>query len=242
MDVNKNSYVFGFAIVMVVVVGILLAATSITLKPMQKENVRKEKMQNILASVNIQVDRDGSEELFNKHIKQQLVLKADGSVIEGETAFGIDMAKELKKPNDERHNPLYIAEKDGNTYYIIPLRGKGLWGPIWGFISLEEDQNTVYGAKFDHKAETPGLGAEINRDFFSQQFVGKKIMEDNTFRSISVVKGSASTEHEVDGISGGTITSNGVDAMLENCIRNYVPYFKSLNKNVQASLIQKPAK
>lgn len=238
MDVNKNSYVFGFAIVMVVVVGTLLAATSITLKPLQKENVRKEKMQNILASVNIQVDRDGSEELFNQHIKQQLVLLADGSIVEGENAFTVDMAKEMKRPNDERHNPLYIAEKEGSTYYIIPLRGKGLWGPIWGFISLEEDQNTVYGAKFDHKAETPGLGAEINRDFFSEQFVGKKIMDGNTFRSISVVKGTASTMYEVDGISGGTITSNGVDAMLESCIQNYIEYFNKQGKNVQASLIQ----
>jgi Na+-transporting NADH:ubiquinone oxidoreductase subunit C len=238
MDINKNSYVFGFSIVMVVVVGVMLAATAITLKPMQKENVRKEKMQNILASVNIQVDRDGSEELFNQHITEQLVVKSDGSILEGQRAFDVDLAKELKKPVDERYNPLYVAEKEGKTYYIIPLRGKGLWGPIWGFISLEDDQNTVYGAKFDHKAETPGLGAEINRDFFSEQFVGKKIMSDGTFRSISVVKGTASSEYEVDGISGGTITSNGVDDMLQSCIQNYIPYFKKLNRNVQASLNQ----
>lgn len=236
MDVNKNSYVFGFSIAMVVIVGIALAATSITLKPMQKENVRKEKMQNILASINVSTDRDGAEELFDSIIKQQLVLKADGSEVSGTSAFNVDLAKELKKPNDERLNPLYIAEKDGKTYYILPLRGKGLWGPIWGFVSLEEDVNTVFGAKFDHKGETPGLGAEIAQDFFSNQFKGKKIMDNGIFKSISVVKGTSEGEYQVDGISGGTITSVGVDEMLQDCISNYISYFKSLGGNAQASL------
>lgn len=236
MDVNKNSYVFGFSIAMVVIVGVALAATAITLKPLQKENVRQEKMQNILASINVSTDRKGAEELFDSIVKQQLVLKADGSAVEGTSAFNVDLAKELKKSNEERLNPLYIAEKDGKTYYILPLRGKGLWGPIWGFVSLEEDVNTVFGAKFDHKAETPGLGAEINRDFFSEQFKGKKIMDDGIFKSISVVKGTSDGAYQVDGISGGTITSNGVDEMLQDCISNYISYFKSLGGNAQASL------
>lgn len=236
MDINKNSYIFGFSIVMVVVVGVALAATSITLKPLQKENVRKEKMQNILQSVNIQVERDGSEEVFNEVIKEQLVLNNEGNVVEGKSAFDIDMAAELSKPESERLNPLYIAQKDGKNYYIMPLRGKGLWGPIWGFISLQEDMNTVYGAKFDHKGETPGLGAEIAQDFFSEQFVGKKIMDDGVFKSIAVVKTGANTAYQVDGISGGTITSNGVDEMLRDCMKYYIPYFKSLSGNAQASL------
>lgn len=236
MDINKNSYIFGFSIAMVVIVGIALAATSISLKPLQKENIRKEKMQNILASINVSTDRDGAEELFDSIIKKQLVLKADGSEVEGTSAFNVDLAKELKKSNDERLNPLYIAEKDGKTFYILPLRGKGLWGPIWGFVSLEDDANTVFGAKFDHKGETPGLGAEIAQDFFSSQFKGKKIMDNGTFKSIAVVKGNSEGAYQVDGISGGTITSNGVDEMLQDCISNYISYFKSLGGNAQASL------
>lgn len=236
MDINKNSYIFGFSIAMVVIVGIALAATSISLKPLQKENIRKEKMQNILASINVSTDRDGAEELFDTIIKKQLVLKADGSEVEGTSAFNVDLAKELKKSNDERLNPLYIAEKDGKTFYILPLRGKGLWGPIWGFVSLEDDANTVFGAKFDHKGETPGLGAEIAQDFFSEQFKGKKIMDNGTFKSIAVVKGNSEGAYQVDGISGGTITSNGVDEMLQDCISNYISYFKSLGGNAQASL------
>ena len=236
MDVNKSSYIFGFSIVMVVVVGVALAATAITLKPFQKENVRQEKMQNILASINVSVDRDGAEVLFDSIVKKQLVLKADGTEVEGTSAFNVDLSKEVKKGNEERLNPLYIAEKDGKTFYILPLRGKGLWGPIWGFVSLEEDMNTIFGAKFDHKAETPGLGAEINRDFFSVQFKGKKIMDNGVFKSVAVVKGASEGIYEVDGISGGTITSVGVDEMLQDCISNYIPYFKSLGGNAQASL------
>ena len=117
--------------------------------------------------------------------------------------------------------------------YIIPLRGTGLWGPIWGYISLDNDMNTVYGAVFDHKAETPGLGAEINRDFFEKPFNGKRIFDlEGDFVSIAVVKGGAKENdyHGVDGISGGTITSDGVTAMLKERLDKYLPYFENKMK------------
>ena len=129
--------------------------------------------------------------------------------------------------------PLYISNIDGSEKYIIPLRGTGLWGPIWGYISLDNDMNTVYGAVFDHKAETPGLGAEINRDFFEKPFNGKRIFDlEGDFVSIAVIKGGAKENdyHGVDGISGGTITYDGVTAMLKERLDKYLPYFENKMK------------
>jgi len=111
----------------------------------------------------------------------------------------------------------------------VPMRGKGLWGPVWGFMSLEADGNTVVGANFGHKSETPGLGAEITTPMFTDQFPGKKISEAGMFQSISVVKkGTSSGDYAVDGISGGTITSNGVNDMLADCLAPYAEYFKNI--------------
>ncbi len=229
MDVNTNTYTFGFATIMVIIVAALLSYTSITLKPNQDRNVELERKQNILSSVGVNVARDFSETPYNKYIEQSIVLNLDGEVIDG-LASEIDLAAELKKdPKDQRY-PLYISEIDGNRRYIIPLRGKGLWGPIWGYIALESDLNTVYGAVFDHKTETPGLGAEINQPMFQDPFSGKIIYNElGEFVSISVVKGTATSEdmHKVNGISGGTITSDGVSEMLKERLEKYLIYFQN---------------
>ena len=229
MDVNKNSYTFGFAAIMVVIVAALLSAAAIGLKPFQDRNIELEKKQNILISVGIVTDRDGSEELYTTYIKSELVLNNKGEEVEG-SAFDIDLSKELKKDADAQLLPLFISEVDGATRYIIPLRGKGLWGPIWGFISLEDDLNSVFGAVFDHKGETPGLGAEINKPMFQDPFAGKTIFEGEEFTSIKVIKGGAEQGdmHGVDGVSGGTITSDGVSDMLEERLSMYLPYFNTL--------------
>jgi Na+-transporting NADH:ubiquinone oxidoreductase subunit C len=229
MDVNKNSYTFSFAAIMVIIVAALLSAAAIGLKPFQDRNIELEKKQNILNSVGIISDRDGSEELYTTYIKSELVLNNKGEEVEG-SAFDIDLSKELKKEADAQLLPLFISEVDGATRYIIPLRGKGLWGPIWGFISLEDDLNSVFGAVFDHKGETPGLGAEINRPMFQDPFAGKTIFEGEEFTSIKVIKGGAEKGdmHAVDGVSGGTITSDGVSDMLEERLSMYLPYFNTL--------------
>jgi len=229
MDVNKNSYTFGFAAIMVIIVAALLSSAAIGLKPFQDRNVELEKKQNILSSVGIVTDRDGAEELYPTYIKQELVLNNKGEEVEG-SAFDIDLGKEVKKLADAQLLPLFISEVDGATRYIIPLRGKGLWGPIWGFISLEDDLNSVFGAVFDHKGETPGLGAEINRPMFQDPFAGKTIFEGEEFTSIKVIKGGAEQGdmHGVDGVSGGTITSDGVSDMLEERLSMYLPYFNTL--------------
>lgn len=234
MDVNSNKYTYLFSVVMVVIVAALLSVAAISLKPFQLANVKMEKMQDILSSINIAVDRNDSQDKFDQYITERLIIK-NGAICEdceGE-AFDIDMSVQISKPHEERTLPLYIADKEGSTYYIIPLRGRGLWGPIWGYISLQEDAATVYGATFDHKSETPGLGAEINTASFQDNFREKRVInEKGDFVSIAIRKGSASTEYEVDGISGGTITSDGVGDMLKDCIAPYVEYLKSRNGGV----------
>ena len=230
MDRNSNSYTFIFAVVMVVVVAAALAFTATTLKPLQAENVRQEKMQNILSTIGINVSRKEASEQFSGFVKQELALNSDGSVNQDIDAFKIELMKETKKSKEEQAFPLYIAEKDGKTFYVIPLFGAGLWKEIWGYVALDSDKNTIVGASFDHAGETAGLGAEINQSWYEDQYIGKKIFdENNNFVSVKAVKGGAKAGdiHAVDAISGGTITSDGVSDMVEERLANYLPYFKN---------------
>ena len=230
MDRNSNIYTFVFAIVMVVVVATILAFTATKLKPLQAENVKNEKMQNILSTIGVEVDRDLASTKFDEFIKQQLALKSDGSVDENVDAFKLDLHKETKKTHEEQNYPIYIAEKEGKTFYIVPLYGAGLWDAIWGYIALESDKNTIIGASFDHAGETPGLGAEINQSWFENQYIGKTIFDnDNNFVSVKAIKGGAKIGdmHGVDAISGGTITADGVNDMVEERLKNYLPFLKN---------------
>jgi len=229
MNVNSNAYTYTFATVMVILVAVLLSGASLGLKTKQASNISQEKKQSILASIGIEVDRSESDVAFEKYIDQSLTLKGGAVVSEdASAAFDIDMAAAIKLDNLERSVPLYVANKEGEKFYIIPVRGKGLWGPVWGYVALESDGNTVVGATFDHKSETPGLGAEITTPMFTDQFPGKKISEAGMFKSISVVKaGTSQGDYAVDGISGGTITSNGVHDMLADCLVPYADYFKN---------------
>ncbi|NIJ43565.1 Na+-transporting NADH:ubiquinone oxidoreductase subunit C [Wenyingzhuangia heitensis] len=231
MNKNSNAYTFIFAIIIVTIIAGLLAFTATSLKPLQDTNVKAEKMQNILGTVGVTgVSREEAELEFNKYIKKQLALKNDGTVDTSTDAFKIGLKNEIKKDEDKQRYPLYVAEKDGETFYIVPLYGAGLWDAIWGYIALASDKNTIVGANFDHKGETPGLGAEITTDWFQTQFTGKKILdESNNFVSVTAVKGGAKAEddHGVDAISGGTITSDGVSKMIDERLSHYLPYFKN---------------
>jgi Na+-transporting NADH:ubiquinone oxidoreductase subunit C len=230
MDRNSNGYTFLFAGIMVTVVGALLAFTATSLKPAQDENVKKEKMQNILASVGVDVDREAAPAKFTDVIKEQLSLNEDGSVKEGVDAFNVDLKEELAKPADKQTYPLYVAEQGGKSFYIIPLRGAGLWDAIWGYVALDADMNTVKGTVFDHKGETPGLGAEITQKWFQDRFVGKKVRnESGKIVGVKVVKSNAGP-NDVDAISGATITSNGVSAMIAERLTHYQGYFDQLKK------------
>ena len=229
MDINKNSYTVVFASIMVIIVAAALAYAAIGLKPFQDSNIVLEKKQNILSSVGITIDRENAEAKYSEYIKSEIVLNNKGEEVEG-SAFDIDLSKEMKKDVNTQLLPLFISQIDGATSYIIPLRGKGLWGPIWGFIALKDDLTTVYGAVFDHKGETPGLGTEINQPFFQEPFAGKTIFEGLNFTSIKVVKVgySKGDMHAVDGISGGTITSDGVTDMLSERLSMYLAYFEKI--------------
>lgn len=234
MDKDSNKATFLFSGVMVVVIAVLLSVAAISLGPYQQRNIRIEKMENILSSVGIETNPQEAEKLFATYITEQIVLNKKGEAVKGGTpAFDIDLKKELDKAKtgnaDKELFPLFICNKDNKSYYIIPVRGKGLWGPIWGYIALEGDMNTVYGVSFGHKSETPGLGAEIETETFQKQFAGKKIFDENgQFVSVKAVKGGAAPEntHGVDAVSGATITSDGVTEMVKRTLSSYVPYFK----------------
>jgi len=237
MDKNSNIYTFIFVGIMVIGIASILAFTSQTLKPMQKENVKNEKMQNILSTIGINVSREEAEGLYSKYIKEELALKIDGSVNESLNPFSeINLAKELKKDYNNQHFPLYVAEVESEKYYIIELRGVGLWDAIWGYISLKSDFNTVNGVSFDHKGETAGLGAEITKDWFKESFVDEKVFSKNgELVGITVLKGNNDpknldkNDHEVDAISGSTITGDGVTNMIKERLNNYLPYLEKLN-------------
>lgn len=232
----SNTYIFLFSVIMVVVVAAILSVAAMTLQPMQKKNIEINKKQNILTSINIESTADNAEDLYSKYILENYAVNSKGEIKEGVDAFKIDMKKELAKPLEERSLPVFVSSLKDSKQYIIPVYGKGLWGPIWGYVSLEDDLSTVFGANFAHKGETPGLGAEIETSEFQKQFFGKQIFDDlDKFVSISILKGGTAnpnSKYEVDGVSGGTITSNGVDDMLKDCLSSYEPYFKTLKNNI----------
>ena len=245
---DKNSYTIIFAIIMVVVVGSLLAFTAQSLKGTISKNKRLEKEQNILYAMGVNendessaifVPTDKVEDSFKKYITKQIIIQ-NGTTTDDNDAYLIDIKKEQAAHKDnpsERRLPLFIGVKDGKTFYIAPVFGKGLWDAIWGYIAMDENM-VVQGVYFDHKGETPGLGANIKERFFMDDFTGEHLLNDSgDFKSITVSKSNADptnedkTDNEVDAIAGATITSNGVTAMLKSDLKLYVPYFKTLKTN-----------
>lgn len=247
MNKEGNVYTFGFAIVMVIVVATLLSMAAMGLKPMQQKNEQQEKMQAILKTIGVNLTREEAASQFNNFVKKRLLLSHEAKVVSEQSgdidaankkdAFNIDIKKEFKNSTlgpEGRNYPLYVCEREGSSYYVIPMVGKGLWGPIWGFVAIGEDMNTIFGASFDHKTETPGLGAEIRYEPFQKQFAGERIFDyDGNFVSIKVIKGGAEEEnkHGVDAITGGTITSNGVTEMIGRTLKVYSPFLKNYNSN-----------
>ncbi|MDX9746880.1 MAG: NADH:ubiquinone reductase (Na(+)-transporting) subunit C [Paludibacter sp.] len=231
MNTNNNSYTLLYATVMVVIVALLLALVSGSLKEKQTTNVELDKMKQILSSLNIDTQGQDAKALWSKYIAEEQVINSNAEVIASPKvkAFDIVLKKELAKPLEQRELPLFVASVDGSKKYIISLFGAGLWGPIWGYIALNEDMNTIYGTYFSHSSETPGLGAEIALKAFQEKFIGKSILNDQReFMSIAIVKPGQTAEglDYVDGISGGTITSKGVEKMLQDCLGQYATYFK----------------
>ena len=224
MNKQGNTYTFLYSVVLVVVVAALLSIVSLSLQPRQNENRQNEKRQNILSAIHISSTAANSAELFDKYIKEQFIINSKGDRIEGK-AFDVNIEKQYNLPVEKRELPVFVANVDGATKYILPIYGAGLWGPIWGYISLDDNKDTVYGTYFSHASETPGLGAEIATDHFQNEFVGKKTLENGAI-TLGVVKNGKveKPDYQVDGISGGTITSVGVDAMLKSCLNSYLSF------------------
>ena len=243
---DSNSYTMIFAVIMVLVVGSMLAFLASSLKPSIKENERIEKQQNILYAMGVNENDESSANFvstsvagdeFQKYIKKQLVIEGD-NISESEDAYLIDVKKQQAnaKNGKVRKLPLFVGEREGKTFYVAPIRGKGLWDAIWGYVAMDENM-IVQGAYFDHKGETPGLGANIKQRYFMDDFIGEHLMSDaGVFKGIRVAKGNndpkneEKTDYEVDAIAGATITGDGVSAMIKSDLKLYVPYFKSLKK------------
>ncbi len=249
----SNGYIFRYASILVILVAAVLSAAALLLQPAQERNAKIEKIQDILASAHIASTPATAEKLYEKHIIKEVLISQEGEELAlysngrmekgNRRAFDISLKNELKiqdlsetgKAIDKPVFPLFVCQKNSEIFYIVPLYGQGLWGPVWGNIALRNDFNTVEGVTFGHKGETPGLGAEISATPFKDQFIGKTIFSTNgNFSSILVIKGGVANSnidpaHGVDAISGGTITSNGVSKMIKNCLENYLPYFKNQN-------------
>ncbi len=236
---HSTRYVVTFVLILTAAVAVLLAGFREVTKAGAERNEDIFNKRAILLAVEdylgdgVKVDDLSDEEVLNifETKVQQVSLNTQGQPVDGVKAEDIDMAKEKKKPVSERTLPLFIYEVGGDKYYIVSVRGKGLWDEIWGNIALKNDINTIAGAAFDHKGETPGLGAEIkDNPAFAEQFKGKEIYNDQgKFVSVDVRKGGAvDPKHDVDGLSGATVTGNGVTDMLYDGIKAYEPYFKTL--------------
>ena len=206
---------------MVLLVAVVLAFTSQSLRSFQKKNEDNDKRQQILRSINVSVSANEAETKYQELIKESFLVNENGEKVEGD-AF---------TATPEQH-PVFVASVDGQNKYIMALSGAGLWGPLWGYLSVDNDKNTIFGTDFSHAGETPGLGAEIAKPAFSNEFKGKKLFVNGEFKSVAIVKPGKSVAGQdyVDGISGGTITSQGVDHMLFNSLNGYVKFLTSQNQ------------
>ena len=249
MAFNKenNSYTIVFAAIMVIIVGSVLAYLASALSGKIAENERFEKQQNILYAMGVNENEDGGsvnfvptdrvEAEFSKYITEQLVINGD-QITQNDEAYLIDLKKQIAaiKKGETAELPIFIGEKEGNKYYIIPMYGKGLWDAIWGFIAINENM-VVQGVYFDHKSETPGLGANIKQRYFLDDFIGESILSNNQLKGIAVAKGNNDPENnikddnEVDALAGATITGNGVSAMIRESVNLYKDYLETIRVN-----------
>ncbi|SCD19681.1 Na(+)-translocating NADH-quinone reductase subunit C [Proteiniphilum saccharofermentans] len=233
MNRESSGYTIIYASVMVIVVALGLAFTHQVLNERQIANENTDKMQQILRSLNLDVSAAEAQAKYTELIKNAYLINDEGMTVEGTEGITPNdpaFSTELGDPQ-AAGLPVYEAEVDGSTKYIIPMSGTGLWGPIWGYLAIESDGSAIYGAEFGHAGETPGLGAEIETAPFRNQFREKNLFRNDEFTSVAVVKpGQTNTRRDyVDGISGGTITSKGVDNMLLNSVGRYKNFLMNLH-------------
>ena len=232
MNTNKNSYIIIYSAVLVIVVAFLLAYIFQALKPMQDVNVALDKKKQILAALNIRELSDvESAEKYKEVVKADMIVDANAQVVEAGEQGGENAAFKLNSADYKAGKlAVYDCEVDGKKKYVIPVYGMGLWGPIWGYIALDDDKNTVFGAYFNHDSETAGLGAEIkDSKAWQDQFIGKKIFSADGQKIAIAVKKKSDVKNpasECDAVTGATLTSDGVSLMLQDCFAKYVSFLK----------------
>ncbi len=250
MNTEKNSYTIIYSIIMVVLAAVLLAVAATSLKPAQQENEKIDKMEQILRSIGQTPAKSEVKNTYSKFIKEEILLDGEGTVLKtfkgdeltNSEAFNNNTELEMKllkkgekSAKDVRLNA-FVADVNGKLVYILPLNGAGLWNKIWGYISVDAtDHSTVFGADFGNAGETPGLGAEISTVGFANQFKGKELYKEGVFKGIAVVKPGHTAEGQdaVDGISGGTLTSNGVHDMLKASLAPFAKFLESYQYQAQ---------
>lgn len=232
IDTSSNTYTIIYASVVVIIVAFLLAFISKALEPQSMANVRIDKKSQILAALNIRdIDKSEVEKTYNEVIVADKIIKSDGSVVSEGTGKDKDGFAVEDKNISADNLPLYVCNVNGETKYVIPMTGKGLWDAIWGYVAVNADKTTIYGAYFSHKGETAGLGAIITEyEKFQKQFEGKQMLNaDKSAIAISVVKkgkfvDGLTDESRCDAITGATLTSDGVNNMLHDCLSRYMTF------------------
>lgn len=236
MNRQSNTYTIIYSAILVLVVGVVLSVVYQALRPKQVENIANDTKRQILASARITPEEGQTiGDLYNQHISDSFIVNSNGQKVDSSVnPFDVNVSLEVKKPADERLLPVFECSTDNGTKYILPVYGAGLWGPIWGYVAFDDNGDTIYGAYFAHQGETPGLGAEIEKPAFSGQFDGKNVFSPTgEFTSVAVVKNGKEPQDRawVHAVSGGTITSQGVQAMLQDSLEPYAAFLSSMKKN-----------
>ncbi|MDO4511395.1 MAG: NADH:ubiquinone reductase (Na(+)-transporting) subunit C [Bacteroidales bacterium] len=232
MNKNSNTYQIVYSAIMVIIVGAVLALIYMILKPQQDINRDNDTRKQILAAINVKPENDEAVATdYETYIVKEYLVNEQGAVTDSSqnVAFGVDMGKNMKEA--QRKLPVFVAKVKDEVKYIIPVYGAGLWGPIWGYVAVNADGQSIYGTNFSHQGETPGLGAKITEDDFQKKFEGKHIYMAGAFNCVEVMKkGQKSLKgaETIDAISGATITSRGVSAMMDDCLKPYDAFFKTL--------------
>lgn len=246
MNKNSNIYQILYAAVLVLLVGSVLALIYMALKPKQNENIANDTRKQIMSALHIAAPDDSKvKETYEKYIIQDLLVDRDGNVVDSakNVAFDVDMKKNVKMT--ERLLPVMKCKMDdGSIKYVLPMYGAGLWGPIWGYIAMNDDGNTIYGANFSHEGETPGLGARIADKDFQDKFIEKHLFQDGKYKGVVVLKKGQKAingAEQIDALTGATITSLGVSAMLEDCLAPYEAFLKKMHTPAPAPATPEPA-
>lgn len=241
---QSNTYIIVFSVVLTIILGLLLSGTSQVLGPLQQEAIALDKKKQILGAVISASEIEAMtpqqvNEFYSSRISATVV-DLSGKEITGVEAEKVEIAKDYKRPADQRQYPVFMFHAEGNPEavesYIFPLYGAGLWDAIWGYLALETDMNTIGGITLAHASETPGLGARITEGEVQSRYVGKKIFDDSgSLVAVQMQKGEgkdySADAHKVDGMSGATITGNGVNNMLKAYLGHYEAYIKSKSSN-----------